>query len=304
MQASIRVNVHPRPRSRDWDVHIPYYGNSYNQNKHVQDSYLQQFIELVNHEQTIILISDGEPLSRQYAVKSILDRYYNNTLIEHKPARYNNNADPLFNNSHFCTIPRPNALNDRDIIDFYLKNYPQMHQFSQNYTYKYHSRDHGYFSAVKRYWYQFGDDMPTVSDTLHLKMYSKLRECFESIVESLMALPLRMSARRIRQNLMLRLNHNPPNSEILGYLTPRHADNSIVTLWLHQNYQGAIIDQGQIDAVDCRPIDQLYNSCNQILVFPGFDYCDQLKTMTSATWHSVVNHDNVDRASLVAFLKY
>jgi len=250
-----------------------------------------------------VLINDGEPISRQIAVKKILSTTYDTITIECKKTRYDR-SDELFGDQHYSTVRRPKNFNDREVIDFYLENYYRLNVFSKRYDYEFHSRDHGYFSAVKRFWYQFGDDMPPAPDQYHDMMYEKFRPIFESLVSLIANLPLKMDKDMIRKNLMLRLNHNPPGSESDGYLTPRHADNSIITLWLHQNCPGAMIDQGQDEPINQSLITDHYDPIKEVIVLPGFDYCDWKQTMTPATWHSVINHSNSDRASLVAFLKY
>jgi hypothetical protein len=303
MPAEVRVNVHPRPNHQNWDLHIPYQGNSYDQKKHVEQSYLKKFLDRIPTSDRIILVSNGEPSSRQIAVNHILSKKYQSVAIETIKACYDQ-PDLLFQDRHFLTIPRPPGLDDKQVIDYYLKHYRQMSRFSRRYDYEYHSRDHGYFSAVKRSWYQFGDDMPEAPDVFHSEMYVRLRQVFELLVDLLTNIPLSLPTQRIRKNLMLRLNHNPPNSEIDGFLTPRHADNSIVTLWLYQNSLGGKIDRGQQSPINEIAINDLYDPNKEIIMFPGFDYCDQQQTMTPATWHSVIDHSNNDRASLVAFLKY
>lgn len=303
MLAEVRVNVHPRPSHQNWDLHIPYHGNSYNQKNHAEESYLKKFLDRVPTSDRIILVSNGEPSSRQIAVNHILSKKYQSVEIETIKACYAR-PDLLFQDKHFLTITRPPELDDKQVIDYYLEYHRYMTRFSRRYDYEYHSRDHGYFPAVKRSWYQFGDNMPKAPDMFHSEMYVRFRQVFELLVELLSDIPLSLTKQTIRKNLMLRLNHNPPDSEIDGFLTPRHADNSIVTLWLYQNSPGAKIDQGQQSSINETAINDLHDPTKEIIMFPGLDYCDQQQTMIPATWHSVINHSNNDRASLVAFLKY
>lgn len=302
MNKVVRVNVHPRPCSTDWDFNIPYHGNSYNQEQHVHESYLQAFLDQIPTNSHITLTSNGEPLSRQIAVKKIISRAYDNVDIDSRDACYRR-QDPIFKKP-WIVEQRPSDFNDQEIVDYYLRNHQQLTLFSNRYQYQHHSRDHGYFQAVKRYWYQWGIDMPQAPNTYHEHMYSMFSQLFESCVRYLCGLPLGMPKHQITQNLMFRLNHNPPGSEVNQHLVPRHADNSVVTLWLYQSHLGSFVDTEQEDCNDIIPLADLHNPQQEFVVFPGFDYCDQLRTMTPATWHGVVNHDNVDRVSLVAFLKY
>ena len=302
MSRVVRVNVHPRPCSTDWDFNIPYHGNSYNQAEHVHDSYLKTFLDQIPTASHVILINDGEPVSRQIAVKKIISQAYDNIIIDSKNARYHQ-QDPIFKKP-WMVEKRSSDFNDQEIVNYYLENYQQLTLFSSRYQYQHHSRDHGYFQAVRRYWYHWGADMPKAPDACHEIIYEMFRQLFETTVQYLCGLPLDMSAHRIRQNLMFRLNHNPPGSEINDHLVPRHADNSVITLWLHQSHPGSFIDFGQDESKGIIPLNELHDARTEFVVFPGFDYCDQLNTMTPATWHGVINHDDVDRVSLVAFLKY
>lgn len=302
MIKTVRVNVHPRPSSKNWDYHIPYHGNSYDQKQHVHDSYLKLFLDQISPDNHIVLVSNGEPVSRRIAVKKILIKAYSNIDIAIESDCYNQ-PDPIFTKP-WIVEKRPVDFNDQEIVNYYLENYQQLSFFSNRYQYQYHSRDHGYFRAVKRYWYQWGADMPTAPSTRHETMYQMFLQLFESTVQYLCSLPISMPEHWVRQNLMFRLNHNPPGSEVNQHLVPRHADNSVVTIWLHQSHPGSFVDQGQEESHDIILLSNLHNSSQEFVVFPGVDYCDQLRTMTPATWHGVINHDDVDRVSLVAFLKY
>jgi hypothetical protein len=86
-------------------------------------------------------------------------------------------------------------------------------------------------------------------------------------------------------------------------LVNRHGDNSIFTAWVFENQPGGHIDFGQEHEHNPCAIETVFDSQQQIMVFPGFDYCDQARCMTPATFHSVKKTTNQHRVSVVAFLK-
>jgi hypothetical protein len=300
----IRVNIHPRPKDTDWDISIPYHGNSYNQSKHVLDEYLDQFLVSIPTDRSIVLVSNGAPVSRQIAVKNIIESRY--PSIEIEPTYNHSNPDPIFSN-RYVVVNRPKNFIDTNLLEFYLENWTEMEEFSQRYEFESHSRDHGYFHAVRRKWYQWGELMPVAPSIVHQKMYHLFQELFVQTIDILETVlrPISLSRDLIRQGLMFRLNHNPPGSGWDGKLVNRHGDNSIVTAWMSQTHPGAIIDFGQQTPINPTPINKLYDVSSGIMVFPGFDYCDVSQSSTLATWHSVEqSNSNEHRVSLVAFLKH
>ena len=299
-----RVNIHPRPDSDDWDTSIPYHGNSYNQSQHVLDAYLNQFLDQVPTDHHVVLISNGAPISRQIAVKNIIGSRY--ASIEIEPSHDYSNHDPIFSN-HYITIGKPQRFDDIGLLEFYLEHWPEMTEFSHRYEFASHSRDHGYFHAVQRRWYQWGELMPDPPDEIHQQMYMMFGDLFSQTADMLVEVlePISWSRERIREGLMFRLNHNPLGSDRDGLLVNRHGDNSIVTMWMAQTHSGAEIDFGQEAPIDPTPIDYLYNISEGVMIFPGFDYCDIGRTATPATWHRVKDTGlNEHRVSLVAFLKH
>lgn len=300
-----RVNIHPRPTTDDWDISIPYHGNSYNQSRHVLDTYLDRFLEQIPTDHHIKLISNGAPISRQIAVKKIIGSRYESIEIE--PSRNYSNHDPIFSN-RYITIDKPRQFNDIELLEFYLEHWSEMTEFSHRYEFASHSRDHGYFRAVQRRWYQWGELMPDAPNEIHQRMYIMFRDLFLQTVDMLERVlePISWYQGHIREGLMFRLNHNPPGSDRDGQLVNRHGDNSIVTMWMAQTHSGAEIDFGQETPVNLTPINHLYDTDKGIMIFPGFDYCDVGRTAAPATWHSVRKNPglNTHRASLVAFLKY
>ena len=64
MKRTVRVNIHPRPASLDYDYHLPYIGNSYNQSTHITESYLVDFLNRVDPDNSVHLVGNGEPISR------------------------------------------------------------------------------------------------------------------------------------------------------------------------------------------------------------------------------------------------
>jgi hypothetical protein len=207
----------------------------------------------------------------------------------------------------YVVISKSQTFDAESLIDLYLSLYSELSQFSQRYTYKFHDRDHGYFGAVKRHWYQFGNNMPTPPSPEHQKIYIEFQKLFDQLIDILapVANKIGVAVDDLRSNLMIRLNHNPPDSIFKdNLLVNRHADNSILTAWLFENQPGGFIDSGQEYEENARPIDSLFDKQKQIMLLPGFDYCDQAQCMTPATFHGVKKTNDHDRVSLVAFLKY
>lgn len=301
----VRVNVHPRPVHQNYDLHLPWLANSYNQATHGSQKYLSEFLDKIPTDETVCLVNNGEPISRSVAVKHAIRRYYSDVIIGSSTPLYSL-PDPLFKNG-YTIIPKPQSFDCRPLIDLYLSLYSKLDQFSQRYTYKFHDRDHGFFDAVKRHWYQFGNDMPPPPSAEHKKIYNEFQKLFEQLIDILKPVTdnIGMTASDVRSNLMFRLNHNPPNSIFEDdLLVNRHADNSVLTAWLFESQPGGFIDLGQEHEEDACLIESLFDSSQQIMLFPGFEYCDQTQCMTPATFHGVKKTNDYNRVSLVAFLKY
>lgn len=299
---TIRVNAHPR-YTIDSAVHIPYIGNSYNQNQYVADSYIDKFT--FPDDGQIELITHGEPASRYIQAKQILSKKYSNIVINESTPLYHG-PDLLFSDGYMI-LPTRQQLNVKKLVDVYLQVHPALQEFSQRYTYKFHDRDHGYFGFVKRFLYQYGIDMPKALSNEHQRLYNEFYILFEQLIDILKssAKIIGINEDTLRTNLMIRINHNPPGSiDDTAMLVRRHVDNTIMTAMIYQNFPGAYIDQGQEQELNSQPVENLYHMQEEILVFPGFEYCDQAKCMTPATFHTVRDINNNDRASVVAFLKY
>jgi hypothetical protein len=300
-----RVGIHPRIPTGNFDTYLPYSGNSYNASQHITKSYLQKFQEKFSNNTNIVLVNQGEEISRYVSVKHILNGNFKSVDIELAPAKYQH-LDPVFSKG-FSTLTRLQELNANQLVSKYLQYHQRLTKFSQRYTYPNDSRDHGYFDAVKRFWYQWGTDMPAPPDDLHQDLYAEFDRLFESLLSVLLPVTdtIGMTADRVRENLMFRINHNPPDSVLIdNLLVNRHADSSVLTVWLHQNLTGGCIDFGQEHVVNSCAIEEIHDMQNQILLFPGFDYCDQAHCMTAATYHSVEQKTDQHRVSVVAFLKY
>lgn len=300
----VRVNIHPRPVTTDCDYYLPYHGNSYNQTRHGTDSYLSSFLSIIPANCEINLVSDEYHISRLVTVKKILSPHYNNINLTHLDIHDLPN-ESVFKTNH-AVVPRPPELDSAKLINYYLSVQPYLTEFSERYTFSTHSRDHGYFTNVKRYWYQYGQQMPMPPTLEHRILYKLFQELFEPMV-NLMSQFLSatdLTQTDIEQGLMFRLNHNPIGSGLGDQLVNRHGDNSIITAWIDQTHTGALIDHGQEQELDLTPIESLHHATDQILLFPGFDYSNVSGTATPATWHTVKNNDHVNRVALVAFLKY
>ena len=304
MKRTVRVNIHPRPASLDYDYHLPYIGNSYNQSTHITESYLVDFLNRVDPDNSVHLVGNGEPISRHLSVKKIIEGHYRDITIEPTGTGYAN-TDPLFTNG-YKTVAKPLGCDAAELSRQYLKYYPMLQKFSQRYTYKNHSRDHGYFNADKRFWYQYGEDMPAAPGPEHKHLYTIFDRLFEQLITALTPSmnAIGLDEKMLRSKLMLRFSHNPPGVRIKNLVVNRHCDNSIVTAWVYQDRPGGYIDHGQEFEEQAVPIDAVYNNATELLLLPGFDYCDQTGSATPSTWHSVRELAIDHRTSLVAFIKY
>jgi hypothetical protein len=303
MKNIVRVNIHPRPTSRDYDYHLPHIGNNYNQENTTSESYLSKFINHIDPSNTVYLTSCGEPVSRLIAVKKIIENHYNDIVIESPGSTYTT-PDPLFNNGY--TVVSRQAIDADKLAKKYLEYYPVLQKFSQRYTYEYHSRDHGYFNASNRFWYQYGRDMPEAPGVEHMHLYKIFDTVFEQLVNTLKTSmqTIGIDESMLRSKLMLRLSHNPPGVRIDNLVVNRHVDNTIVTAWVYQDHPGAYIDHGQEFEEQAVPIENIHDIDTELLLIPGLDYCDQINCATPATFHSVRELVIDHRISLVAFIKY
>ena len=304
MKRTVRVNIHPRPASLDYDYHLPYIGNSYNQSTHITESYLVDFLNHVDPNSRVYLTGCGEPTSRHLSVKKIIEDHYSDITFEPMGTGYAN-PDPLFTNV-YKTIAKPPGVDVTELSRQYLEYYPVLQKFSQRYTYENHSRDHGYFNADKRFWYQYGEDMPTAPSPEHKHLYTIFGRLFEQLITALkpsMEL-IGLDEKMLRSKLMLRFSHNPPGVRIKNLVVNRHCDNSIVTAWIYQDRPGGYIDHGQEFEEQAVPIDTVYDNTTELLLLPGFDYCDQTGSATPSTWHCVRELAVDHRTSIVAFIKY
>ena len=302
--AVTRINIHPRPVTTGCDYYLPYHGNSYNQTRHVVDSYLSSILAVIPVDTNIELISDEYHNSRLVTVKKILSTQYQHIQL----TSLDTSAMPPDGafRKNYAVVKRPPALSAAPLIQYYLSVQSTLTEFSQRYAYQSHSRDHGYFTNVKRYWYQYGKSMPAPPTPEHRILYDLFQEMFDPLVDLLLEFLSHTSLSRqdIENGIMFRLNHNPRGSALEGQLVNRHADNSIVTAWIDQSHSGAILDQGQEEELDPTPIESLHDPEREIIVFPGFDYSNTSNTATPAGWHTVRNNNEVNRVAIVAFLKY
>jgi hypothetical protein len=303
MKQIVKVNTHPRPLDSDYDYHVPYIGNNYDQSEHVTASYLSEFRRHVDLDKTVYLVGRGEPVSRHIAVKKIIEKQYTDIVIDPLGNNYTN-TDPLFTNA-YTTVARPASFAVKELADKYLEYYPVLTKFSQRYTYENHSRDHGYFATGQRFWYQYGEDMPVAPGKEHKELYEIFDKLFQQLV-AVLKTPMEtigLTEPHLRSKLMFRLNHSPPGALIDNLIVNRHADNSIVTVWMYQSQPGGYIDYGQEFEQQPTPFETLHNVDQEILLMPGIDYCDQTGCATPATFHKVCEMVTDHRVSLVAFVK-
>ena len=270
MKKTVRVNIHPRPEALDYDYHLPYIGNNYDQVTHVSESYLSEFIKHVDPDNRVYLMGRGEPVSRHLAVKKIIKNHYGDIVVEPLGVDYNS-SDPLFTNG-YATVARQ-SMNADELAKQYLEYYPVLQKFSQRYTYEHHSRDHGYFNASNRFWYQYGQDMPAAPGSEHLHLYKIFSTVFEQLINTLKQSmhTIGLDEKMLRSKLMLRLSHNPPGARIDNLnklVVNRHVDNSIVTAWVYQDRPGACIDHGQEFEESTVPIENIHDITTELLFIP------------------------------------
>jgi hypothetical protein len=192
----------------------------------------------------------------------------------------------------------------KKLIDYYIlvyKNLPKNVQQKGDVDILY-----GFTEKYKTgaYWYHYGNKMPATDDSRHKHIYNQFENIFQKIVKSFES-RLGWNEQDIKEQLILRLNHNPPgshspNSKKEKKFMDLHWDNSVLTSWAYTTHPGAYI---QI-ANEMIPIEKLYDSFKEMLLIPGIDYCDAFETMTKPTLHHVEDQTKMeDRIGLVAFIK-
>jgi len=289
------VNIHTVPEG-EYDANIPFLGDVY--------AYASNFVSRIKDlKSDIVLVNNGEPNTRLESAREMLSRNGISSIIKYKTSKYHK-EDMLFKEGYnTCSIE--DLQNDcKKLIDYYIlvyKNLPKNSQQQGDADILYGFTEKGRTGA---YWYQYGNKMPTTNDVRHKQIYKQFENIFQKIVKSF-ALKLGWNEQNIKEQLILRINHNPPGSynpysKKENILLDSHWDTSVLTSWAYTTHPGAYI---QI-ANEMIPIEKLYNSSKEMLLIPGIDYCDAFETMTAPTLHHVKDQTKMeDRIGLVAFLK-
>jgi hypothetical protein len=289
------VNVHPNPQG-DFDINLPFLGEAYGRNDYISS--------IINLGPGVTLTSNGEPNTRLESAQKLLIKKGIPVTVKIKSPRYNK-EDLIFKNG-YATCPTDSLQEDcKKLVDYYISVYKELEQFSQQ------QKDIDIFYGFKSkennpgaYWYQYGKEMPQTNDLKHLEMYRQFEKIFQEVKKSISA-KIQWKEKEVEEQLMLRINHNTPNSwspyiEEKKTLTISHWDTSILTTWVYVTHPGAYLEINNKTI----PIEELYNDKKEMLMIPGIDYCDSFETMTEPTLHCVEDQTNAEhRVGIVAFLK-
>jgi hypothetical protein len=288
-----KIHVHPQPCHDEYDHHLPFHGYVYSGNL----DYLRQLLNLIDSKDSITLVSNGEPNTRQLIVHSWLKSLLP-VNIEHRGPRYTGPDRLFYQQSWLVSDKRKHAV--EHLIDFYRTNYLDLIPITSGESTKFT----GYQINNKSRWYHFGSNMPEGQDDKSLELNYLMRPVFDDVIEHYQNLLAThdITQYNITDNLILRLNHydHARRSYQSKYLSP-HVDTSIFTSWIYTSHPGAQLLTFPYKQL---PIHSLYDQNSQYLTIPGLDYCDLTQTMTEATWHEVrAEASNEHRVSLIAFLK-
>jgi len=293
---NIKIHVHPTPTHSDYDYHLPFHGVVYD-----KDTYCNNLKKLVPTTSSIVLTSNGEPDQRLWLVFKTLSSEFKNIRIENKSSCYANN-DCVFVDQSFINLPKKDS-NFQSIVEYYLKNYKNI-PFAQTGDL---TVFRGFVKRDKQIWYHYGRGMPNIDSAICQELNQLLEPVFTDLKECLQTKFDQVGLDiDVENNLVLRLNHNEPQSENLfdpRFLVLPHLDTSIVTVWVWTSHPGATLYQDQSGNV---PVDvhSLHNQHHEYCVIPGLDYCDFSSSMKPATWHGVQNQNLTQhRVGIVAFLK-
>lgn len=297
MSESVIINIHPSPQGT-FDFNIPFYGLAYDPH----DFSMQ--VKKVAKDKLVILVSNGEPNSRLTIAAQVLKISQIQTKVLYHPACYSSNEN-LFAH-HPWTVAEFDQSLVIPLIDYYLNCYSTLSHTVIEYPIP--DLPRGYSKRKKLLWYHYGKGMPSFTEPDHLQLQKLFAPIFLSVARTFSKL-INQSLSYVEDRLVLRLNHSQPesgyglphlqsNSE--QYFIAKHIDTSVLTGWVYANQPGAFVE----NRGTMYPIDSLYNASKEMLIIPGFDYCDWSETMTPGTWHEVRSIDSsVHRVSVVAFLK-
>ena len=289
---NIKIHVHPAPAHSDYDYHLPFYGVVYD-----KDTYCNNLKKLVSTDSEIVLTSNGEPDHRLSLVANLLSYDFRHVTIKNVPPCYTD-KDSVFLDHLFIKLPKKDR-NFQSIVEYYLENYKSI-PFAQ-------SGDltvfRGFAKRDKQIWYHYGRGMPGIENVIYQQLNQLLEPVFLDLVECLQN---KFNQIDVENNLVLRLNHNQPESENSfdpRFLVLPHLDTSILTVWVWTSHPGATIYQDRNGNCPVE-VQNVHNQLNEYCVIPGLDYCDFSSSMKPATWHGVQNQNlHQHRVGIVAFLK-
>lgn len=295
--ADIKIHVHPTPMHNDYDHCVPFYGIVYD-----RDSYCDHVNKLVGKDDRIVLISNGEPDQRLYLAKHILDSQFKNVVVESSMPRYASH-DTWFEKNTFRVVPKT-PRNFDELINYYLAHYQQIPFVESGSPVSFR----GFKKNNKVFWYHYGHHMPDSPCDAYHQLNARLEPIFQDLVTALdNQLGHVWSRLDIERNLLIRINHNEPNSEHDPggqFFQMPHLDTSIITAWIWSSGSGAVLCSDQ-QGTDSQSVMNLFDQHHEYCVIPGLDYCDFSQSMTPATWHGVRSElGQQHRVSLVAFLRH
>ena len=297
MKQSIVINIHPAPRGT-FDFNIPFYGVAYDP---------QDFSMRVNDvagNRSIILVNNGEPNSRLNVAAQVLRQHHIRAQVVLQPPCYST-EEVLFAHNPWTTTEFNQEI-VTPLVDYYLNCYLTLPHTVVECPVP--DLPRGYSKRKKLLWYHYGRGMPSFTQVDHLQIQKLFEPVFTSVVDKFAKLT-NQPISYVEERLVLRLNHSEPGSSYnppglqsndKQYFIAKHIDASVLTGWVYTNQPGAFVEKHGT----MYPIDSLYDPSKEMLVIPGFDYCDWASTMTPGTWHEVRSvSSSVHRVSVVAFLK-
>jgi len=295
---TIKIHVHPTPTHSDYNHWVPFRGMAYD-----GVSYCDRVANLVADDTCIVLTSNGEPNQRLAKAKALLDSQFQDVSVESRIPCYAS-QDTTFEKNLYKIVPKV-PENFDSLVDHYLAHYQDMSfvESGSDVTFR------GFRKTDQQFWYHYGRYMPWSSSDAYNQLNRMLEPIFQNLVRALSTqLGNIWTQVDIEDNLLIRINHNKPNSKTNStreFFQLPHLDTSIVSVWLWSSGPGAEIypDQQGTESIS---VLNLFDQHHEYCMIPGLDYCDFSQTMTPATWHGVRNEISGDqhRVSIVAFLRH
>ena len=295
---TVKIHVHPAPAHSDYDYCVPFRGMAYD-----GESYCDRVSKLVADDTCIVLTSNGEPDQRLSKAKDLLDLQFQNVSVESRISCYAS-QDTIFEKNLYKIMPKI-PENFDSLVDYYLTHYQDMSFVESGSAVTFR----GFRKNNQQFWYHYGRYMPWSSCNSYVQLNCMLETIFQNLVRTLSTqLDNIWTQTDIEDNLLIRINHNEPNSKTNStdeFFQLPHLDTSIVSVWLWSSGPGAVIYPDQ-QGTESIPVLNLFDQQHEYCMIPGLDYCDFSQTMTPATWHAVCNEMSSDqhRVSIVAFLRH